>query len=54
MSISAWIRSFAEAFRRPVGRTVLLTGYYLLIIAALVMLYGQGDSAATEFIYQGF
>ena len=35
-------------------RIVLLTGYYLLIIAALLLLYGRGDFSTPSFIYQGF
>ncbi len=35
-------------------RTALLVVYYLLIIAALVALYGKGDFTIKPFVYQGF
>jgi hypothetical protein len=35
-------------------RVILLTTYYLLIAAGLVLLYGKGNLTATDFIYQGF
>ena len=54
MSIRDLIRSSTASFRSPFGRLVLLTAYYLLIIAALLLLYGKGDLTSTEFVYQGF
>lgn len=54
MSIRDLIRSTTAAFRSPVGRLVLLTVYYLLIIAALVLMYGEGDFSSSGFVYQGF
>jgi len=54
MSISAWIRSITAAFRSPLGRVLLLTAYYVLIIAALIVLYGEGDFSSSGFVYQGF
>ncbi|MFH1185266.1 MAG: teichoic acid D-Ala incorporation-associated protein DltX [Chloroflexota bacterium] len=32
----------------------MLTAYYLAILAALILMYGQGDFSSTEFVYQGF
>lgn len=42
------------SYRNPSGRLVLLTIYYLAIILALVLMYGEGQSTSTDFIYQGF
>ena len=39
---------------RPWVRSLALTLYYLLIILALLALYGQGDFSTPSFIYQGF
>ncbi len=38
----------------PWIRTVLLTVYYLAIIAALIALYGRGNFSTPKFVYQGF
>ncbi len=38
----------------PRVRIVLLTLYYLLIILALIIMYGRGDFSTPPFIYQGF
>jgi hypothetical protein len=46
--------SIIAAFRSPIGRLGLLTAYYLAIILLLVLLYGEGDLGATDFVYQGF
>jgi hypothetical protein len=54
MWTKGWIRSFMAAFRSPLGRTLLLAAYYVAIIAILVIMYGRGNLASTEFIYQGF
>jgi len=54
MSIKGLIRSIAAASRSPLGRLVLLTAYYLAIIAALIIMYGRGDISSTDFVYQGF
>ena len=52
------MRNFADIFRaiaaRPLLRGVLLTIYYLAIIAGLVWLYGRGDFSTAPFVYQGF
>ena len=54
MSIKGLIRSITAASRSPLGNVLLLTAYYLAIIAALVLMYGEGDISATDFVYQGF
>ena len=54
MSIKGLIRSIISAFRNPLGRVTLLTAYYVVIIVVLVLLYGEGDFGATDFVYQGF
>jgi len=46
--------SIIAAFRSPLGRVALLTAYYVGIILLLVVLYGEGDLGATDFVYQGF
>lgn len=38
----------------PRARVVVLTLYYLAIIAGLVALYGQGDFSTPPFVYQEF
>lgn len=38
----------------PKTRTVLLTLYYLAIIAGLIALYGRGDFSTPAFVYQEF
>ena len=35
-------------------RTLVLTLYYLAIIAGLIWLYGKGDFSTPSFIYQNF
>lgn len=35
-------------------RQALLSLYYLLILAALIVMYGQGNFSTPDFIYQGF
>jgi hypothetical protein len=46
--------SIIAAFHSPLGRVTLLTAYYVAIILLLVVLYGEGDFASTDFVYQGF
>ena len=41
-------------WQNSVGRTLLLTIYYLFILMALVVLYGRGDFSTPKFVYQGF
>lgn len=48
------MKSIIAFFRSPLGRVILLSAYYLAIIAGLVVLYGKGNFSATEFVYQGF
>jgi hypothetical protein len=48
------IRSIIAGSRSPLGRAVLLSAYYLAIIAALIVMYGKGDFSSTGFVYQGF
>jgi hypothetical protein len=57
----ALIKSFSkgntglrEWLARPRVRFVLLTTYYLGILAGLIALYGQGDFSTPPFIYQNF
>jgi hypothetical protein len=38
----------------PRTRLVVLTVYYLAIIAALILLYGRGDFSTPPFVYQDF
>ena len=46
--------SLKERLSGPRVRFVLLTLYYLGIMAGLVALYGQGDFSTPPFIYQNF
>jgi hypothetical protein len=41
-------------FRGRLVRLALQLVYYLLIIAALVAMYGKGDFSTPPFIYQNF
>jgi hypothetical protein len=41
-------------FRGKRARLALQTVYYLLIIAALIAMYGKGDFTTPPFIYQNF
>lgn len=36
------------------ARAVALTLFYLIILAALLVLYGKGNFSTPPFIYQGF
>lgn len=54
MWINGLIRSIMGSFRSPLGRMLLLTAYYLAILAAMVALYGKGDFSSGGFVYQGF
>jgi D-alanine--poly(phosphoribitol) ligase subunit 2 len=40
--------------RSSAAHSVVLTTYYLAIIAALILLYGRGDFSTPAFVYQGF
>ena len=54
MWINDLIRSIIETSRSPVIRMLLLSAFYLAIIVALVVMYGKGALASTDFVYQGF
>ena len=54
MSIKGLMTSIIAAFHSPLGRVALLTAYYVAILVLLVVLYGEGDMGATDFVYQGF
>ncbi len=43
-----------QIWANPILRIFLLTLYYLLIIAGLILLYGRGDFSTPSFIYVGF
>lgn len=45
---------FTAAYSRPATKTILLTLYYLAIIAGLIFMYGKGDFSTVQFVYQGF
>jgi len=38
----------------PRGRLVLMTIYYLAVIATLLAMYGRGNFETPEFVYQEF
>ncbi len=38
----------------PRARVILVTVYYLAIVAGLVALYGRGDFSTPPFVYQEF
>jgi hypothetical protein len=40
--------------RHPQLHRLLLVLYYLVIIVALILMYGRGDFSTPPFIYQGF
>lgn len=54
MSTARWMQSITAFFRNPWVRVTLLCAYYLAILLGLVLMYGQGELAAPEFVYQGF
>ena len=47
-ALDAWMAG------HPTWRVVLLTLYYLAIIAGLVAIYGRGDFSTPPFVYQEF
>ena len=53
-----WIKRLTTfittAYAKPTTKTILLTLYYLAIIAGLIIMYGKGDFSTPKFIYQGF
>ncbi len=48
------VARLAQLRHDPRVRILLLTLYYLLIIIALIIMYGRGDFSTPPFIYQGF
>jgi hypothetical protein len=40
--------------RHPAAHRVLLILYYLVVILALIAIYGRGDFRTPPFVYQGF
>ena len=42
------------AFRDKRVRVVIQVFYYVLIIVALIVMYGKGDFSTPSFIYQNF
>ena len=40
--------------RHPAVHRVLLILYYLIVILALIAIYGRGDFRTPPFVYQGF
>jgi hypothetical protein len=40
--------------RHPATHRVLLILYYLVVILALIAIYGRGDFRTPPFVYQGF
>jgi len=40
--------------RHPTLHRVLLIFYYVLVILALIAIYGRGDFRTPPFVYQGF
>lgn len=49
-----FVASFLRVWRWPPVRVVVLTAYYLAVIAALVWIYGTSHYTPPPFIYQGF
>ena len=54
MSIERLTQFITELYRNPWARAVLLSLYYLAIIAGLIYLYGKGEVTSPNFVYQGF
>jgi hypothetical protein len=54
MSIKRLTTFFTDVYTNPWGHTILLTIYYLAIIAGLIALYGKGNFSTPKFVYQGF
>ncbi len=51
---SGRVTRLAQIWHDPRVRVILLTLYYLLIILALIIMYGRGDFSTPPFIYQGY
>ncbi len=54
MSIKFWTSFFTALFTNPVVKVIALTLFYLAILLALIIMYGQGDFSTLPFVYQGF
>ena len=54
MNKGNWTASISAFLSNPWVRGTLLVLYYLAIIAGLILMYGKGNFATPEFIYQGF
>ena len=53
-SIASITTIFADVAARPTAVLVLLTLFYLSVLAGLVALYGRGDVSTPSFVYQDF
>lgn len=45
---------FADVAARPTAALVLLTLFYMSVVAGLVALYGRGNFSTPSFVYQDF
>jgi len=54
MSAWHWIQSLKNITLNPWVRYILITLYYLAIVAGLILMYGKGDFSTPPFVYQGF
>jgi hypothetical protein len=54
MWIKRWTNFFTALYAKPGMRVLLLTLYYLAIIAGLIVMYGRGNFSTPKFVYQGF
>lgn len=54
MSIKRLTNFFTAFYANPWGHILVLSIYYLAIIAGLVWMYGKGDFSTPDFVYQGF
>ncbi len=54
MWIKRLMNFFTDLYAKPGARVVLLTLYYLAIIAGLILMYGKGNFTTPKFVYQGF
>ena len=52
--VAALSSRIGAAWQKRAVRTICLACYYILILAALVWLYGRGSFTTPKFIYQGF
>lgn len=48
------LESFLRLPGRPRIRAIVCFLYYLVIIVALLWIYGRGDFVTAPFVYQGF